>query len=328
MSEVADVIEEEEEVPAERTVGGTQESEAVASMTKSKPKEKPKKFVGSPEVWENIMEEEEGGDEGGKAETQAATEGLLVRTRRRLRKVTFDPVPEAKDSEGTESDENVQRPAADSGVNKENQRRSVRNQGKIPIVEEGAGLVEEPDVATSGSPIFDELNREVDGILARPFIFEANPEEGNERDKGIQRDVDEDEGRAEGDMGPSASRRREKSLFAPRRLRLPLACTVRRCWDSLMGSATHITIRSMCRLLLKHKCVILCRNMAELALLMGDVIFSSVRTDGRRCRKIDKLKKEMKADVEMVMEENQTLEKKVEELEKKNKERESALEGE
>ncbi|GAB2292685.1 hypothetical protein Dimus_026922 [Dionaea muscipula] len=91
--------------------------------------------------------------------------------------------------------------------------------------------------------------------------------------------------------------------------------------------------------------------MADSALLTGDVICSSVRIDERRCKKIDKLKKEyslecevkelkvelesafeisfqIKADVDMVMEENKTLKKKVEELEKRNEERESTLERE
>ncbi|GAB2303126.1 hypothetical protein Dimus_037121 [Dionaea muscipula] len=74
--------------------------------------------------------------------------------------------------------------------------------------------------------------------------------------------------------------------------------------------------------------------MAESTLLTVDVIFSSFRTDARRCRKIDKLKEEkyalkrkvkeqkleldsafeisseIKAYVDMVIEENNTLEKK------------------
>ncbi|GAB2284032.1 hypothetical protein Dimus_018514 [Dionaea muscipula] len=58
--------------------------------------------------------------------------------------------------------------------------------GKVPIVEEETELVKEPDVDTSGSPTFDESNKEVDELLARPFIFKANLEEGNERDEGAQ----------------------------------------------------------------------------------------------------------------------------------------------
>ncbi|GAB2297674.1 hypothetical protein Dimus_031761 [Dionaea muscipula] len=119
-----------------------------------------------------------------------------------------------------------------------------------------------------------------------------------------------------------------------------------------MGSGNRATIRSLRALPLRHKYAILCRNMAETSLLTGDVLRTVVQTDDRRCRKIDKLMKEkfsleqeikelmfendstieissqMKADVEMVMGENQTLEKKNEELENKNEEMKFALEGE
>ncbi|GAB2281225.1 hypothetical protein Dimus_015831 [Dionaea muscipula] len=73
---------------------------------------------------------------------------------------------------------------------------------------------------------------------------------------------------------------------------------VRNCMDVMMGYANRATIRSLRRLPLKRKSAILCRNMTE-----------------------------MKADIDMVMEENQTLERKNEELEKKHEEMESALEG-
>ncbi|GAB2270403.1 hypothetical protein Dimus_005304 [Dionaea muscipula] len=164
----------------------------------------------------------------------------------------------------------------------------------------------------------------------------------------------EGEGRDGGDVGPSTSKRshRERTLFTPGRLNIPSRKIVRRCMDSLMRDATHTTIRSMRRLPLKHKCTILCRNMAETALLMRDVLFSAVRLENRRCRKIDRLKEEkyalereikewrfendstfeissqMKADVDMVMGENQTLERKNEELENKHEEMKSALERE
>ncbi|GAB2281018.1 hypothetical protein Dimus_015630 [Dionaea muscipula] len=58
---------------------------------------------------------------------------------------------------------------------------------------------------------------------------------------------------------------------------------------------------------------------------MGDVLRVVVQTDDQRCRKIDRLMEEIssrvRADVEMVMEENHT-------LEKKNGELKSDLEGE
>ncbi|GAB2289885.1 hypothetical protein Dimus_024186, partial [Dionaea muscipula] len=193
----------EEEAPTEEAVGGTQESEAVASKSKPKPKAKPKKkVVVSPAVGENVLDEEEGEDDGEDKAKETEDAGLHVRPRRRLRRVTSAPVPEAKDSEETESDENVQRPAADSDVNKDEQPKKRRQKqlartgplakkaetykGKIPLVKEDTELVEEPDVDTSGSPTFDVLDKQVDELLAHPFIFEAIPEEGNERDEGAQ----------------------------------------------------------------------------------------------------------------------------------------------
>ncbi|GAB2275985.1 hypothetical protein Dimus_010728, partial [Dionaea muscipula] len=123
-----------------------------------------------------------------------------------------------------------------------------------------------------------------------------------------------------------------------------------------MGAAAHMTIRSMRRLLLKHKCAILCRNMAESSILTGDVLFSAVRTEERRRRKIDRLKEEkfslerevkelkfeldstfeissqVKADVDMgEKRRGQTLEEKVKELqaalEKEKERREEAEEN-
>ncbi|GAB2266075.1 hypothetical protein Dimus_001103 [Dionaea muscipula] len=206
------------------------------------------------------------------------------------------------------------------------------------------------------------MNQQVDELLARPFVSDAGDKEWEDnRDYGGQGNaaempqMDKVEGsKREGrvDVGPSSLKRQERSLFAPRRLRLPSTNTMRNCWDSLMGAASHTTIRSMRGLPLKHKCAILCRNMAESTLLTVDVIFSSFRTDARRCRKIDKLKEEkyalerkvkelkveldssfeisseIKADVDMVMEKNKTLEEKNEELEKKIEEMKSTLEEE
>ncbi|GAB2301771.1 hypothetical protein Dimus_035797 [Dionaea muscipula] len=89
--------------------------------------------------------------------------------------------------------------------------------------------------------------------------------------------------------------------------------------DVMMGRINRATIKSLRKLPLKHKCAILCVNMAETSLLMGDVLRVVVQTDDQRCRKIDRSMR--RADVEMVMEENHT-------LEKKNGELKSDLEGE
>ncbi|GAB2273164.1 hypothetical protein Dimus_007967 [Dionaea muscipula] len=148
-------------------------------------------------------------------------------------------------------------------------------------------------------------------------------------------------------MGSFTSERRyrRRSKFSPKRFIVPSSRIVRSCMDVMMGCANRTTIKFLCRLPLKHKCAILCRNMAETSLLTGDVLYAAIQTDDRRCRKIDRLMKEkyalerevneskfecdsaveiyikMKADVEMVMEDNQLLENKNEELK-------SALEGE
>ncbi|GAB2268585.1 hypothetical protein Dimus_003540 [Dionaea muscipula] len=169
---VVDVGEELEKAPTEGTVGGTQESAVVASKTKPKPKAKAKKKdVVSPAVGENIMGEGEGDDEGEKVEKVGDVE-LQVRPRRRLRKATFVPVAKTGDSEETESDENVQRIASESEVNKEGQTKKRRqkqsartgpaakkaktDKGKVPLEEVETEPLKEPDVA--GSLTAEELN--------------------------------------------------------------------------------------------------------------------------------------------------------------------------
>ncbi|GAB2287940.1 hypothetical protein Dimus_022292 [Dionaea muscipula] len=115
--------------------------------------------------------------------------------------------------------------------------------------------------------------------------------------------------------------------------------------DSMMGAANRATLITLRSVPLKHKFAVLCRSKAETSLLTGDVLYNAIRTDDKRCRKIDRLMEEkyalerevkelkfecntafevstqMKADVDMVMKENQTLESKNEELK-------IALEGE
>ncbi|GAB2288276.1 hypothetical protein Dimus_022616 [Dionaea muscipula] len=147
-------------------------------------------------------------------------------------------------------------------------------------------------------------------------------------------DEEDAEEEGEGDAGPSTSERRyrKQSLFSPKRLSVPSSRMVRSYMDVMMGCANHAIIKSLYRLPLKHKCAILCRNMGETSLLTGDVLYATVQTDDRRCRKIERLmgekyaleqevkelklenefmfeiSKRMKPDVEMVMKENQTLE--------------------
>ncbi|GAB2295993.1 hypothetical protein Dimus_030138, partial [Dionaea muscipula] len=75
-------------------------------------------------------------------------------------------------------------------------------------------------------------------------------------------DEEEDEEQGEGDVGPFTSEKR-RSLFAPKRLSVPSSRKIRSCMDVMMGCANRGTIQSLRRLPLKHKCAILCRNMAE-----------------------------------------------------------------
>ncbi|GAB2279147.1 hypothetical protein Dimus_013802 [Dionaea muscipula] len=153
MYEVADV--DEEEGPTEGIVGGTQESEDVASNTKSKPKAKPKKkVVVSPAVRENVVGEVEG--------DKAVEEEI----------------------EETQTDEDVRKLVSDSDVNKKKQTRKRRQiQGartgpaakkaktdieNVSPVEEEIEPIKEPGVF--GSPTIAELDQQVDELLARPFI--------------------------------------------------------------------------------------------------------------------------------------------------------------
>ncbi|GAB2292260.1 hypothetical protein Dimus_026509, partial [Dionaea muscipula] len=259
-------------------------------------------------------------------------------------------------------------------VNKEKQTRKRRQKqaartgpaakkaktGKIPLVEEEVEPIKKLDV--SGSPMIAELDKEVDELLARPFISEAVDEGGGE-DRGqkgqrdeevmVQMGEEDEEEEEERDEDSSASeRRRRRSLFAPKRLSVPPGHMIKKCMEVMMGGVNRATIRSLRELPLKHKCAILCKNMAETSLITRDVLRTAVQTDDRRCRKVDRLMEEkyaleqevkelkfeydftfeissqMKAGIEMAMGENQTLEKKNEELENKNEEMKSALEGE
>ncbi|GAB2270617.1 hypothetical protein Dimus_005498 [Dionaea muscipula] len=200
----------------------------MASKTKSKPKAKPKKKdVVSPGVGENFMGEGDGDDEGERVEKAGDSE-LQVGPRRRLRKATSDPVHETKDSEEMESDEDKE---------------------KVPLEEVETEPLKEPDV--EGSPTAEELNQQLVDLLARPFISEAEgerveeeqqtgEEQGAEKSEEEVAVMDEEKEEEEGDV-----ERKEKSLFTPSRLSVPSTRMVRRCMDSMMGAATHTTIRSM-----------------------------------------------------------------------------------
>ncbi|GAB2286004.1 hypothetical protein Dimus_020427 [Dionaea muscipula] len=277
---------------------------------------------------ENVVGEKEGDEEGDKLE-KAGDEGLRVRKRRRLRKATSVPVAETEDSEETESVEDVRKLAADSDVNMEDQtkkrcqKQAVRtgpaakkaktDRGKIPLVEEEIEPIKEPDV--SGSPTIAELDQKLDELLAHPLISE----EIGEGDKGGQRDMEEvlqmgeEEGEEQegGDVSPSTfeGRRRRKSLFTPQRLSVPSSRPVRRCMDVMMGCVNRATIRSFRSLPLKHKSAILCRNMAEKYALEKEV--KELKFE---CDSAFEISSQVKANIDLVIEENQTLESKNEGL--------------
>ncbi|GAB2290269.1 hypothetical protein Dimus_024549 [Dionaea muscipula] len=247
------------------------------------------------------------------ADVLVVGEELQVRKRRRLRKAIATEVAAAVDSEETQSDEDVLRLATDSDVNKEEQTRKRRqkqvartgpaikrtktDKENVSPTELGIEPRKEPIVA--GSPTTEELDQQVDELLARLFVSEVVHEEEDDRDQEVQRDgeevlkvrEEEDEEDGEGDVRSSTSERhyRRRSLFSPKRLSVPSSRKVRICIDVLMGATNHATIRVVRNLPLKHKCAILCRNMAEMSLLMGDVLYAVVRTDERRCKKINTL---------------------------------------
>ncbi|GAB2283422.1 hypothetical protein Dimus_017937 [Dionaea muscipula] len=193
-------------------------------------------------VRENVVEEETGGDEGGKVE-KAVDEGLQVRLRRRLKKAISIPMPETKDSEETESDESVWKLTADSDVNKEEQTRKRRqkqsakigpsvkkaktDKGKVPLVEEQIEPTKEPDVA--GSLTTEEMNHQIDYLLARPFISETlndrvqeeqlvDEEEEKAEEEVVVMDEEGDEEEEERDEDSSSSeRRRRKGPYLPQK---------------------------------------------------------------------------------------------------------------
>ncbi|GAB2299583.1 hypothetical protein Dimus_033646 [Dionaea muscipula] len=119
-------------------------------------------------------------------------------------------------------------------------------------------------------------------------------------------DEKEEEEEGEQDVGPSRFERRYRrwSLFSSKRLGVPPSRLIRECMDIMMGSANRATIRSLRQLPLRHKCAILCRNMAEKFALENDIKELKFERDSAI-----EISSQVKADVEMVMEENQSLEK-------------------
>ncbi|GAB2276036.1 hypothetical protein Dimus_010778, partial [Dionaea muscipula] len=97
----------------EENIDATQESEVVAAKEKFRPRiqRKRRKDVISPAFGENLVEEEE--------VENKENEGLEVSKRRRLKMETSNPVAETKDSEEAQTDEDVQRLAFDSDMNRE-----------------------------------------------------------------------------------------------------------------------------------------------------------------------------------------------------------------
>ncbi|GAB2290371.1 hypothetical protein Dimus_024651 [Dionaea muscipula] len=287
---------EEKEVPTKVTVGGTQESEVVVSKGKTKRKSQPKKKdIISPAVGENEVE------------------------------------AEVDDSKETQSDEDIQmeRPAADQVMNKEGQTRKkfqkqVARTGPAAKRDKTDVLLARPFASESLQEEDTKKNpseelaipMDLDGGMTLMLRTEANVEPRSSKMVEIERDDGEPEGQRDG----------------KERLRIPLSRLVRSCMDSMIGAANRATIRALRSVRLKHKFACLCRSMAETSLLMGDVLYNAVRTDARRCRKTDRLMEEeikelkiecdstfeistqIKADVDMVMQENQTLESKNEGL--------------
>ncbi|GAB2276053.1 hypothetical protein Dimus_010795 [Dionaea muscipula] len=292
----------EEEVPTDGTVDGTQESVVVASKSKSKPKAKPKKKdVISPAVGENEVDVEAEDGEGSQSD-------------------------KATEEETQTMDAGVQVVGEELQVRK---RRHLRKATSIQVAEvEDNKKVSPVDLGTepvvSGIPTIEELDQYVNELLARLFVVEVVQEEE------IDRDDKDLQGQRDG---------REKTVpVFPQEVKCSLRPYGKELHERYDGCANHATIKSLRNLPLKHKCAILCINMDETSLLTGDILYASVRTDDRRCRKIDRLMGEkyalerevkelklecdnafeissqLKADMDMVMDENQTLENENREL--------------
>ncbi|GAB2278918.1 hypothetical protein Dimus_013587 [Dionaea muscipula] len=123
--------------------------------------------------------------------------------------------------------------------------------------------------------------------------------------------VGEEDEEGKRDVDPSATKRRssKRSLFANQRLRVPSGQMVRRYMEFMMGVANRETIRALQSVPLKHKFACLCRSMAEKYSLEREIKELKIE-----CDDTFKVSKQVKADVDMVMQENQTLESKNEEL--------------
>ncbi|GAB2279105.1 hypothetical protein Dimus_013761, partial [Dionaea muscipula] len=227
---------------------------------------------------------------------QVVDEGLQVGTRRRLRKATSVLV-------------------AETGDNKE--KVSLLYQKFLGL---GTKPIKEPDVF--GSPTIEELDLQVDELLARPFISEVVQEEEFEDQAWDKGEEEEDEEEGQRDVGPSAFEKRFRSwsLFSAKRLIIPPSRMIRKCMDVMMGCANHATIKSLRSLPLKHKCAILCRNMAEKFAFKQEIKELKFENDSTI-----EISSQMKDDIEMAMEENQN---KVQTLEGKTKELQAALEKE
>ncbi|GAB2268257.1 hypothetical protein Dimus_003233 [Dionaea muscipula] len=145
-----------------------------------------------------------------KADVPVMGEEEQTRKRRRLRKATSTELAVAGDSEETQFDEDVpmERLAAESGVNKEGQtrirrqkqvartglaaKRAKTDKGKVSPVELGTKPRKEPVV--SGNPTVEELEQQVDELLARPFVSESVHEgeiDRGDKDQEGQKDAEE-----------------------------------------------------------------------------------------------------------------------------------------
>ncbi|GAB2297830.1 hypothetical protein Dimus_031916 [Dionaea muscipula] len=116
---------------------------------------------------------------------------LQVRGRRRLRKAASALVTAIVESEETLSD--VPKVASDSNMEKEQQpkkrrqkhsartrpavKRARTDKEKSPLVEKEIEKAYGADVGRSGSPTLEQMNQQVDELLARPFVSEAADEE-------------------------------------------------------------------------------------------------------------------------------------------------------
>ncbi|GAB2283835.1 hypothetical protein Dimus_018322, partial [Dionaea muscipula] len=152
---------------------------------------RPKKDVVSPTVEENKVDAK-AGDDGGSQSDKAVEEGIQT--------VDVD-IPVVNMNMEGQTRKRRQKQVVRTGL------AAKTDKEKVSLVEVETEPIKEPVV--SESPTIEEMDQQVDELLARPFVFEAVHEEVQEeqRDGEEVLEIGEEEGKGKGDVGPSTSKR-------------------------------------------------------------------------------------------------------------------------